>query len=311
MRNSFAYLFIVSLVLWSPLSVANDDQNDYEAACTSEECQRKMSELRILAWNGSPEAQTIVAAAMVYGDGLEKNVRQGRMNLKKAMRNRHPVAWYTYALWRKTGTAYEQDLEKSNEAMLYAANELHYPPALYHLAAEEILNDGDTDMAIDYLHQAAARNHHSAQYLLGQLLTHGIGVDVDLEQAAALFHHLKQRNYRDSAQQFEQTMARLSAEQPAERVAAVREALRQPDQEAMEVIQVSSQRVSFEEMTVNMVDFIESFGLYDGNGISNIPGQVCGRGTAMCRLAYSARANDANPQRLFDLLSRIPYGNPM
>lgn len=311
MRNSFAFLFIVSLVLWSPLSIANDDQNDYEAACTSEECQRKMSELRILAWNGSPEAQTIVAAAMVYGDGLEKNVRQGRMNLKKAMRNNHPVAWYTYALWRENGTAYEQDLEKSREAMLYAANELNYPPALYRLAAQAILNDGDINEAMTYLQKAAARNHHSAQYLLAQLLASGLHVERNLEQAAVLFHNLSLRNYRDSEQLLEQTMALLGEQQPAERVAAVRELLRQPDEEAMEVIQVSSQRVSFDEMTVNMVDYIESFGLYDNNGMSNIPGQVCGKGTAMCGLVYSARANDANPQRLFDLLSRIPYGNPM
>ncbi|CUA83545.1 tetratricopeptide repeat protein [Pseudidiomarina woesei] len=311
MRSLLNCLFVVGAAVWAPLSVAQGESSEYSPACTSEACQEKMSDLRYLAWHGSPEAQTIVAAAMVYGDGLDQNIRQGRMNLRKAMRNGHPVAWYTYALWRENGTAYEQDMEEAHEALLYAANELNYPPALYRLAAKEILNDGDMNVAMTYLQKAAARNHHSAQYLLAQLLANGVRVEPNLEQAAVLFHNLSLRNYRDSEQLLEKTMTLLGEQQPAERVAAVRESFRQPDQEAMEVIQVSSQRVSFDEMTVNMVDYIESFGLYDSNGMSNIAGQVCGKGTAMCGLVYSSRANDANPQKLFDLLSKIPYGNPM
>jgi len=305
-------LATLSFAVYAQSTIASDKTaNNHQGECTSAQCQQKMNELRQLAWNGSPEAQTIVAAAMVYGDGLEQDIRQGRMYLRKAMRNRHPVAWYTYALWRESGVAYEQDLAAANEAMLYAAEELNYPPALYRLAAEEIMNEGEIETAIRYLEQAAQRNHHAAQYLLAKLLANGVGVEQDLTQAAVLFNQLSLRRYRDSEQLFTQVMGAMEQELPSQQVAQVRESLRQPTEEAMEVIEVSSQRVSFEEMTVNMVDYLESFGLYDSNGMSNIAGQVCGKGTAMCGLVYSSRANDANPQKLFDLLSKIPYGNPM
>lgn len=305
-RIAGALVIPVSALLFS---VNSSQAVAEEAACTTQECQQQMEKLRRLAWHGSPEAQVIAAAAMVSGDGLEKNVRQGRLYLKQAMRSKHPVAWYTYAIWRMNGTAYEQDTGKALEAMKYAADELDYPPAMYYLAARSIIEQTDSAEAIAYLKEAAAGNHYDAQYLYAQLLVSGIGVEQDLGLAAELFNQLRLRQFKDSEALFEQTMEQIQSVVPTARYTAMVEQFRAPPAGDVEVIEVTGQRVSVDEMALTMVDYIEAAGLYDGSGISSIPGQVCGFGTAMCYYAYSSRSSDADPQRLFNILSKIPYGN--
>lgn len=313
-RSIPAQLLVLSFFSVGAVSLsahASESGTGYEKSCISTECQDKMERLSRLAWRGSPEAQVIAAAAMVHGDGLEQNVRQGRLYLKQSMRSKHPVAWYTYAIWRYNGTAYEQDEQAAREAMMYAADELDYPPAMYYLAAQAILQQKDSATAVDYLQRAALKKHHDAQYLYAQLLASGVGVEQDLEQAATLFNGLRLRQFKNSEELYQQTMVALAEVIPPETFEAIVAEMRPPENTDVEVIEVNGQRISVDEMALTMVDYIESFGLYDGSGISNIAGQVCGFGTAMCHYAYSSRSSDADPQRLFNILSQIRYGNAM
>ena len=123
--------------------------------------------------------------------------------------------------------------------------------------------------------------------------------------------HICTWEFKNSSALYEQTIASLAQQVEPEQLTEIVAEMRQPEQAADEVIAVSGQRVSVDEMMLTMVEYIESFGLYDSSGISNIPGQVCGFGTAMCYFAYSSRSSDADPQRLFNILSQIPYGNAM
>lgn len=265
-----------------------------DGLCSDSVCQGELKQLLKYAQAGSPDAQLIVAGMFATGEGFSRDDKRARRYLNFAVRNGHPAAWYTYAVWLREGIAFAPDSAKAQQVLERAAERLKYPQAQYELALQRLDDSGkDNQAAAELLEQAAAENHMASRYLLAQLLAAGYGIPADHERAVELFYPLAQRDYKQSARRYQLLLDEIETRAGTAAVAAITERLEAPRNGDVEVIEVVGQRMPFEQMLSNMVEIIEQTSLYSGGSTgTGISGQVCGQGTSQCSVIYRRGADD-------------------
>jgi hypothetical protein len=304
MRHQSYLLIMTITALITFTSSASDNPND--RLCSDTVCQQQLSQLLDYAQAGSPDAQIIVAGMFASGEGLERDDKRARRYLNFALRNGHPTAWYTYAVWLREGIAFERNLDKSQQILQRAAEQLKHPQAQYELAIQRLdWQGGDNNAAALLLEQAAAEQHQPSRYLLAQLLAAGYGVPADRERALGLFYPLAQRDYKQSLKRYQQLLDELEGDAGSAAVAAITERLQAPRNGDVEVIVVSGQRMPFEQMLDAMIEVVEATSLYTGGSTgSGISGQVCGQGTSQCSIIYR-RGADSKKSTGFTVLDAL------
>lgn len=138
---------------------------------------KAVSMCKVSAEMGYTDAQWLLAQIYAYGMGVEKNMEQSNMWLKKAAENGLAVAQYWLArLYDSQGNPEERD------KWLYRSAQQGEPKACVDFAA--ILNqEGDSALATAYYLKAAEAGDAVAQYLVGKAYFKGKGVKQDYTKA--------------------------------------------------------------------------------------------------------------------------------
>ncbi|RUO78253.1 tetratricopeptide repeat protein [Pseudidiomarina taiwanensis] len=293
MRSSFIFslMFAMTLLLTPTVIMAD------EMECTSDECSEAMAELVRFSLNGSPDAQVIVALAYATGDGVPLNHTLARQHLKRALRNQDLRAWHIYSRWLRDGFIFEQDLNAATEALNRAADR-GFLTALHERAIRNFSETAtDNSATVADLERAAEELYKPSMYLLAQLKAAGLGTPQDIERAAELYAFLARSNYRESEQRLEGLVgsAALAEQKQTLSMRVVNEIAERyqiENEQAMEVITVSAARIETQDYVIDLAAQLDKLRVFDGRGStgSNIRGQVCGRGTASCRVIYDAAA---------------------
>lgn len=262
--------------------------------CASDTCSEAMKKLVRFSLNGSPDAQVIVAMAYATGDGVPADLTLARQHLKRALRNQDERAWHIYSRWLREGLAFEQDLDGADKALDRSA-EQEYAPALYERAIRNFNEAAvDNTQVVADLERAVEQLHKPSMYLLAQIKAAGLGVAVDTPHAAQLYAFLARSNYRQSSKRLELLIGSDGLQQQTEQLSlalvdTLVERHRTSDQQAMEVITVSSTTIGTEDFVIDLVEQLDKLRTFDGRSTgSRIRGQVCGRGVAQCRVIYNA-----------------------
>lgn len=270
-----------------------------EVFCQSVSCQSDFKKLERMALYGSGEAATVVAVAYATGDGVEQDIKKARRHMKQAVRWREPMGLHQMSGWLRQGFVFEQDISKADE-LLDRAVKLEFSPALTDKA--KLLLTQDTAVAdaqaIDLLQQANDQNYSPARYLLAELFASGVAVESDLGQAGALYKNLALKGYADARQRLDEiiiVMEQMTAQLDPELTATVQPVLANLKQiDDIEVIKVRSQQFNPNSELSSMVSQLDQTGVFRrGASGSRIPGNICGRGTAMCRTTYDRHTGNA------------------
>ncbi len=271
-----------------------------DSFCQSESCQSDFKKLERMARYGSGEAATVVAVAYATGDGIERDVKKARRHIKQAVRWREPMGLHQMSTWLRQGFVFEQDIRRANELLDQAAK-LEFAPALTD-KAKLLLgeNTAATDtQAIALLEKANEQHYSPARYLLAELFASGVAVEADLGRAGALYKNLALKGYADSRQRLDEiikVMELMTAQPDPELVALVKPVLANFKQiDDIEVIAVRGQQFNPTSELSSMVNQLDNVGLFQrgaGSG-SRIPGNICGRGAAMCSTGYDRRTGNA------------------
>ncbi|WP_214000837.1 tetratricopeptide repeat protein [Arsukibacterium sp.] len=267
--------------------------------CDSANCQSEFKKLERMAHYGSGEAATIVAVAYAKGEGVDQDIKKARRHIKKAVSWDEPMAMHQMSIWLRQGFIFEQDIAKADELLDRAAR-TQFGPALTDKAKLLLAQDTpQADKEAIALLEAANEQHYSpARYLLAQLLVSGVGIESDLARAGVLYKNLALKGYADSRQRLDEiinALEQVSKQPEPELVALVQPVLANLTQiNDIEVIEVQGQQFDPNSELSNIVSQLSSLNLYyQGNTGSRIPGNLCGRGTAMCNVAFD-RKTDAD-----------------
>lgn len=287
------FLLLALVVSFSTSVFAQEilNTNDWaETECRSAQCSEDMKRLVKFSLNGSPDAQVIVALAYANGEGLEQNLDLARQHLKRALRNNDPRAWYIYSNWLKKGISVDADLVEAEYAFQRALRQDH-PSALFEQAVRNLNLEGGTNQkVVQWLERAAKQNHQPSQYLLAQLLAAGVGVPADADRAAILFGKLSRFNYKESR---ERLAALVESEAIQEQTVTALQSESSPYQN-VERISVSGTRITMESYIGELASTLDNMNIYTGRSTgTNIRGQVCGQGFAMCGAMYPAYGSPA------------------
>ncbi len=267
--------------------------------CDSALCQSDFKKLERLAHYGSGEAATVVAVAYATGEGVEKDVKKARRHIKQAVRWREPMGMHQMSVWLRHGFIFEQDIGKADE-LLDRAAKVEFGPALTDKA--KLLLAKDTPQAdkeaVVLLEQANEQYYKPGQYLLAQLLVSGVGVESDLARAGFLYKNLALKGYADSRVRLNEIINALEqvTQQPEpELVAVVQTVLANLKKiDDIEVIEVKGEQFDASSELGNIVAQLKSLNIYyQGNTGSRIPGNICGRGTAVCSVAFDRKTDTA------------------
>lgn len=288
-----------ALALPSPVATVSEQADGDRASsdeCASDACSEAMKKLVRFSINGSPDAQVIVAMAYATGDGVPADLNLARQHLKRALRNQDERAWHIYSRWLRQGLAFEQDLAAADEALDRAVRQ-DYAPALFERAIRNFSETAaDNSAAVADLERAAEQLYKPAMYLLAQVKAAGLGVSADRQQAAQLYAFLARSNYRQSSERLALLVGNERLEQKTEQLSlSLVDALvarhRSSDQQAMEVITVTSSSIGTDVFVIDLVEQLDKLRTFDGRSTgSRIRGQVCARGVANCKVIYNAAA---------------------
>lgn len=280
------------LLLVSALPLVGATSEPADSFCTSELCQTDFVKLEKMAWYGSGMAATIVATAYATGEGVPQDVNKARRHIKQAARWREPMGMHVMSNWLRAGFILEQDIDKA-DVWLERAIRAGYLPAAYDKAKLLLQqNNPQADQQAIALLQTAEQGFYlPARYLLAKLYVAGIGVESDLVQAAQLFKKLALQDYEDSRQHFSELLQVLEAVSQQDAIAdpqllSVVSELKTAGE--IEVIRIYGQQFNTESELSNVRQQLAASGLYQpgANTSSRIPGNLCGRGTGLCSVAF-------------------------
>lgn len=243
--------------------------------CKTEHCFKQFKRMRKYARYGNPEAQVIIANAYLTGDGLEQDLERGVKYFNKAMKNGSVSATYILSDLYRQGIGVEKNLERADQLLKKAVGQ-GYGPALYVTALSVIdFTHTDNHDAVQLLQIAASRNHKPSKYLLAQMVEYGEGAAQDTYEAAKLFSQLAFSRYKDSQQRFDALLAQTETNSTLKtQLAAL--------QSDMEVIEITSKRLSFDTTVDNIFARIKTNNDYQGNSIGHIKGYGCGQSSSAC-----------------------------
>lgn len=291
--QSFFVLALSSYLLLASTSTTAKEQ--VASFCDSDICQSEFKKLERMARFGSGEAATIVAVAYARGEGVKKDVKKARRHIKQAVRWREPMGMHQMSVWLRHGFIFEQDIPRADE-LLDQATAAEFGPALTDKAKLLLTkNTPKADIeAVALLERANEQYYQPGQYLLAQLLVSGIGVESDLARAGLIYKNLALKGYADSRQRLGEIIKVLdlavqhSEPEIATLVQPVLSNLKQIDD--IEVIEVKGKQFNPNSEISNIVAQLSSLHIFNQNSSgSRIPGNLCGRGTAMCRVAFDRK----------------------
>lgn len=276
---------LLGIAFLVPLTLSAN--NDF--SCQSTQCQSDFRKLERMARHGSGEAATLVAVAYANGEGVSVDEVKARRHLRQGVRWREPMAVYQMSVWLRHGIVFEVDLAEADRRLLQAAK-LNYGPAIVDVAKQLLQQNTEAAdaEAVSWLHKAEDLSYLPGIYLLAKLYASGTAVESDLALAGELFKRLALRNYLDSRHYLTQIISFLQETKPLldddllPETEAVLASLQEIDD--IEVIQVHGQKFSPDSTLSFMVTTLDNKNLYRPGGTgSRIPGNICGRGTSMCR----------------------------
>ncbi|MCC5879938.1 MAG: sel1 repeat family protein [Idiomarina sp.] len=228
-------------------------------SCDTAECKAQMQKLVEYARYGNAEALAIIAVAYATGDGLEKDEVQARRMLRESIRLNSGVGMYVKSKWRASGFIFEQDQERA-EYFLRRSAEYGHEPASYKLAARSFeAGPEQVDEGIAHLNKAAKNGYIPAQYTLARMMEDTAHTTDELMLVADIYVETSTRNYRDSRQRLNATIARLENELNDDHEGLTR--LRQLRD--MEVIHVSGQEFNIESSLQRVTSYMAEGGYYD------------------------------------------------
>lgn len=244
--------------------------------CVNENCQRLFKKIKKYANWGNPEAQVLVGAAYLSGNGLEKNDKLAVRNLRKAVLSGSNRARWMMSYLYKHGIGIDKDLSKS-ERLLSKAAEYKYPPALFQKAVETInFETKNNEDAVSMLIVAANKKHKASMYLLAKMYQHGIGTSMELLESAKLYKKLAFSGYRDSHQQLKSVLqgAKEGQKDSAEILSLASD---------IERIQVIGQKWDMELALEYKVEKMSKSNIYDGKSFgSHLRGRTCLNSSSKC-----------------------------
>jgi TPR repeat protein len=244
--------------------------------CASDNCLKLFKKLKKYASWGNPEAQVLVAAAYLSGNGLEVNEQLAVRNLRKAVKSGSNRARWMMSYLYKHGVGIAKDLDKSGR-LLNKAVKYDYPPALFQKATEIIdfatMNNED---GVAMLAAAAKKRHKASMYLLAKMYQHGKGIAADKFEAAKLYKKLAFSGYKDSHQRLESVLnAAKENEESSEEMLAF--------SSDIEVIQVIGEKWNMELALEYKVKKMSKSQIYDGKSyFSHLRGRTCLNSSSKC-----------------------------
>jgi TPR repeat protein len=201
--NTCAFL---TAILFSTSSIATTNPKGF--ACDSMECKIKIKKLKEYARNGSSYAQEIVGTAYLTGDGLEQNTEKAISYFKKSMKQGSGRAsWILFSI-HHYGMGVSKDEIKAKDYLDYAVNKKD-KRALYYKGASLLVDDKNSQEALDLLTEASELKESNATYLLADYYAQQ-PANNEKEKGAMLFLQLKSKDFKDSANKYNAVMALLS-----------------------------------------------------------------------------------------------------
>lgn len=192
-------LLLITLSISSLITIAAESEH-----CSSEQCRKKIKDIRQYAFNGSPKAQLILGLAYRYGDGIEKNHQQAAKFIKKAAKNKMPAAIMHLSDLYSQGIGVSQDTHHA-KSLLKKASDMNYAPAMFQLSMStfDLATTTAESEEVLLLTKSASLDYEPAMYLLAKMYDSGTVIPQDLDAALALYEKLSVANYKDSTQLFD------------------------------------------------------------------------------------------------------------
>ena len=271
-------MIVLSLGIVSPtwaLSQVPDAAS--EKVCSNTECEQQFKKLKKYARYGNPEAQYMVAAAYLTGDGLEKDPERGVKYLKKAkLAGSAKATWMLSNLYRE-GVGVEQDSERAAE-LLEKAVAMKFGPAQFQLAVQRLdFTRQDNAAGLMLLQASVESQYKPAMYLMAKMYQTGTQVDTDLFAAAKLYSKLTTAGYRDSQSRLDTIVMAAEAWPELQAKLATLHL-------NAEVIKVEGEAFTFASALDDAVERISQNQVYNGtnSAYSRIKGRVCHRSKTFC-----------------------------
>lgn len=244
--------------------------------CKNDNCKALFKKLKKYANWGNPEAQVLVAAAYLTGNGLEKNDQLAVRNLRKAVLSGSNRARWMMSYLYKHGIGIDKDLDKSAR-LLNTAVKYKYPPALFQKATEIVnFETMNNDKGFAMLEAAEKKRHKASTYLLAKMYHHGQGISEDKFKAAKLYKKLAFSGYRDSYQQLMSVLSMMKDDNKSseEMLSFASDT---------EVIQVIGQKWNMELALEYKVERMSKNSIYDGKSSgSHLRGRTCLNSSSKC-----------------------------
>jgi tetratricopeptide (TPR) repeat protein len=199
-------VFLTSLILSTHSIASNNNPKGF--SCDAMECKLKIKKLKQYARNGSSFAQEIVGTAYLTGEGLEQNPEKAISYFKKSMKQGSGRAsWLLFSIYH-FGMGVSKDEIKAKDYLDFAVNKKD-KRALYYKGAALLVDDKNSQEALDLLTEASELKESNATYLLADYYAQQ-PANNEKEQGALLFLQLKADNFKDSANKYDAVMALLS-----------------------------------------------------------------------------------------------------
>lgn len=159
---------IFVLILFSPLHGAIQESTESKQFECTDNCEKRFSEIKKFAANGSPEAQTLLALFYKSGElsGIIDDDKAWKW-MRRARNQKYTPALYYISTWHRIGYHTEVDVAKANKFLERSAAG-DYVPAILDLAIVKIKNNKDEE-ALPLLEKAAEKGNQKARHLLQSL----------------------------------------------------------------------------------------------------------------------------------------------
>jgi len=171
--------------------------------------------LRESAEGGDIAAQFELGRAYLFGEGVEKDLREAARWIFEAAKTGMPEAQYHYAVLLQNGVGVAQDVEEAIVWFQRAANGGHaraqYNTGIAYLEGQSVPQS--YERAHSYLERAARQNLPEAQYNIGAMYEHGLGTEPDLAEALKWYSLAAEAGFEDAGRALDGLIPRLSEEE--------------------------------------------------------------------------------------------------
>ncbi len=172
----------------------------------------EVTRLRESAEDGNVAAQFELGRAYLFGERVEKDLREAAHWIFEAAKTGMPEAQYHYAVLLQNGVGVAQDVEEAMMWFRRAANGGHaraqYNTGIAYLEGQSAPQS--YERAFNYLQRAAHQNLPEAQYNIGAMYEHGLGTEPDLAQALKWYSLAAEAGYEDAGDALDDLVPRLS-----------------------------------------------------------------------------------------------------